>query len=306
MSMPATRADDLIALVGGTPLIDLTRLSPNPSVRILGKCEWFNPGGSVKDRPALWMVRDGEATGRLVRGKTILEATSGNTGIGLAWIGAALGYPVELCLPANANAERRAALAAHGATLVETDPMLGTDGAILEARRRAEAEPAKYFHPDQYSNPANVRSHYESTGPELLEQTDGALTHFVAGLGTSGTLMGAGRRLKQALPGIVRVGVQPDVPLHGLEGLKHMASALVPAINDPGLVDVQRAGPTEAAHAMCRRAAREAGAWIGVSAGAALHAAVELAGTLSAGTIVALLCDGGARYASERFWTEGA
>jgi cysteine synthase B len=304
--MPLTRADDLLALVGQTPLIDLSRLSPRPGVQILGKCEWFNPGGSVKDRPALWMVRDGEASGRLLQGKTILEATSGNTGIGLAWIGAALGYAVELCLPANASAERRAALAVHGAGLVETDPMLGTDGAIVEARRRAAAEPARYFYTDQYSNPANTRAHYETTAPELLEQTEGRLTHFVAGLGTSGTMMGAGRRLKEALPGVVRVGVQPDLPLHGLEGLKHMASALVPAIYDPGLVDVQRAVTTEAAHAMCRRAARETGAWIGVSAGAALSAAVELAGTLERGVIVVLLADGGARYASERFWTEAA
>ena len=304
--MPLIRADDLLALVGHTPLIDLSRLSPRAGVQLLGKCEWFNPGGSVKDRPALWMVRDGEASGRLVRGRTILEATSGNTGIGLAWIGAALGYEVELCLPANANAERRAALAAHGARLVETDPMLGTDGAIVEARRRAAAEPARYFYTDQYSNPANARAHHETTGPELLEQTDGAITHFVTGLGTSGTMMGAGRRLKEALPGVVRVGVQPDLPLHGLEGLKHMASALVPAIYDPGLVDVQRMVTTEAAHAMCRRAARETGAWVGVSAGAALHAAVELAGTLERGVIVVVLPDGGARYASERFWTEAA
>ncbi len=304
--MPATRADELLSHVGRTPLIDLTLLSPRPAVRILGKCEWFNPGGSVKDRPALWMVRDGEATGRLEKGRTILEATSGNMGIGLAWIGAALGYPVELCLPANANAERRAALSAYGARVVETDPMLGTDGAILEARRRAAEDPERYFHPDQYSNPANVRSHYETTAPELLEQTGGALTHFVAGLGTSGTLMGAGRRLKEALPDMVRVGVQPDVALHGLEGLKHMASALVPAFYDPSQVDIQSAVATEDAHAMCRRAAREAGAWVGISAGAALHAAVDLARTLKDGVIVVLLCDSGARYAGERFWTEVA
>jgi len=301
---PSTRADDLLALVGHTPLLDLSKLSPRPSVRLLGKAEWFNPGGSVKDRPALWMVRDGEATGTLKRGRTILEATSGNTGIGLAWVGAALGYAVEICLPANANDERRGALTAFGATIVDTDPMLGTDGAILEARRRA-ADP-RYFYPDQYRNPANARAHYESTGPELLEQSAGELTHLVAGLGTSGTLMGAGRRLKEALPGLVRVGVQPDVAFHGLEGLKHMASALVPAIYDPSAVDLQMAVTTEQAHAMCRRAARETGAWIGVSAGAALHAAAELAGTLERGTIAVVLCDGGARYASERFWREGA
>ena len=304
--MPLTTAASLTSLVGRTPLIDLSHLSPRAGVRILGKCEWFNPGGSVKDRAALWMVRDGETSGRLRRGMTILEATSGNTGIGLAWIGAALGYPVTICLPANASAERRVALLAHGAAVIDTDPMLGTDGAILEARRRAALDPAGIFHPDQYSNPANARAHYETTGPEILEQTGGEVTHLVAGLGTSGTLMGAGRYLKEARPALLRVGVQPDHALHGLEGLKHMATALKPSIYDPAMVDVQRAVATEAAQAMCRRAAREAGAWIGVSAGAALHAAVELAGTLERATLVAVLCDGGARYASDRFWQEGA
>jgi cysteine synthase B len=297
-------ASDLLALVGHTPLIDLTRLSPRPEVAIWGKCEWFNPGGSVKDRPALWMIKDGEARGRLRKGQTILEATSGNTGIGLAWIGAALGYRVELCLPANANAERRAALAAYGATLVETDPLLGTDGAILEARQRAAADPEGRFHTDQYANPANPRSHYESTAPEILEQTQERLTHFVAGLGTTGTMMGAGRRLKEALPGVVRVGVQPDQPFHGLEGLKHLSSALVPPIYDESVVDDQRTTSTEAAYAMCRRAAREAGAWIGVSSGAALAVAVDLANTLERAMIVVILCDGGARYAGESFWRE--
>jgi len=303
--MPRATAASLTDLVGRTPLIDLSVFSPHRGVRILGKCEWFNPGGSVKDRAALWMVQDGEVSGRLRPGMTILDASSGNTGIALAWIGAALGYPVTICLPANANAERRAALLAYGARVIESDPMLGTDGAILEARRRAVEDPSLVFHPDQYSNPANVRAHYETTGPEILEQTGGAVTHLVSGLGTSGTLMGAGRFLKEARPALLRVGVQPDQALHGLEGLKHMASALVPAIYDPSQVDQQRVVPIEAAHAMCRRAAREAGAWIGVSAGAALHAAVELAGTLERGTIVAVLCDGGARYASDRFWREG-
>ena len=298
-------ASDLLTLVGHTPLIDLSRLSPRPGVTIWGKCEWFNPGGSVKDRPALWMIRDGEATGRLRKGQTILEATSGNTGIGPAWIAAALGYRVELCLPANANAERRAALAAYGATLVETDPLLGTDGAILEARKRAAADPAGRFHADQYANPANPRSHYESTAPEILEQTRERVTHFVAGLGTTGTMMGAGRRLKEALPAVVRVGVQPDQAFHGLEGLKHLSSALVPAIYDESVVDDQRTISTEAAHAMCRRATREAGAWIGVSSGAALAVAVELAQALERAMIVVILCDGGARYASESFWREG-
>ena len=304
--MPLTTTASLTSLVGRTPLLDLSHFSPRPGVRILGKCEWFNPRGSVKDRAALWMIKDGETSGRLRRGMTILEATSGNTGIGLAWIGAALGYRVTICLPANANAERRGAILAHGATVIETDPMLGTDGAILEARRRAAADPAGTFHTDQYANPANARAHYETTGPEILEQTGGAVTHFVAGLGTSGTLMGTGRYLKEARPALLRVGIQPDQPLHGLEGLKHMASALVPPIYDSSQVDLQRVVATEAAHAMCRRAAREAGAWIGVSAGAALHAAVELAGTLESATIVTVLCDGGARYAKDRFWQEGA
>jgi cysteine synthase B len=295
---------DLTAVVGKTPLVDLSRLSLRPGVRLAGKCEWFNPGGSVKDRPALWMIRDGLERGALRPGMTILDATSGNTGIGLAWIGAALGFPVELCLPVNANAERRAALLAYGARLVDTDALEGTDGAQREAKRRAAADPGRYFHVDQYANPANVRAHYESTGPELLAQTGGAITHFVAGLGTTGTMMGTGRRLKEHDARIRLVAVQPDGPLHGLEGLKHLATAAVPAIYDEAVPDEQWAVTTEEAHATCRRAAREAGLWIGPSAGAALAAAVRLSGTLESGWIVALLCDSGARYAGDRFWRE--
>ncbi len=298
-------APNLLALVGETPLVELTGLSPRPGVRLLGKCEWAHPGGSVKDRAALAMVRDAVARGRLCPGMTILEATSGNTGIALAWIGAALGHPVEICLPANAGAERKAALAAHGAAVIETDPMLGTDGAIVAARRRAAAEPGRYQHQDQYANPANVRAHYETTGPEIWRQAGAGITHFVAGLGTGGTMMGTGRRLREYDPGIVRVGVQPDVALHGLEGLKHMATALVPPIYDPAQVDVQVAVPTEEAHAMCRRAARRDGLWIGPSSGAALVAAQRIAAPLAEARIVVVLCDGGARYASERFWREG-
>jgi cysteine synthase B len=298
-------APDPTALIGNTPLVDLSRLIPvaaRPSVRLYGKCEWFNPGGSVKDRAALAMLDAGIADESLRPGMTILEATSGNTGIGLAWIGAARGYAVEVCLPKNASAERKAALTAFGASVVETDPMLGTDGAILEARRRADASPGRYFHPDQYANPANVRAHYDTTGPEIWRQTEGAVTHLVAGLGTSGTMMGAGRRLREYAPGLVRVGVQPDQAFHGLEGLKHMASAIVPALYDPAQVDVQMTVATEAAHAMCRRAAREAGVWVGASAGAALEAGVSLAATLDVATIVVVLADGGARYAGEAFW----
>ena len=301
-------APDPTALIGNTPLVDLSRLipgAPRPSVRLYGKCEWFNPGGSVKDRPALAMLDAGVADGDLRPGMTILEATSGNTGIGLAWIGAARGYAVEVCLPKNASAERKAALTAFGARIVETDPMLGTDGAILEARRRAEASPGRYFQPDQYANPANARAHYETTGPEIWRQTEGAVTHFVAGLGTSGTMMGAGQRLREYAPGLVRVGVQPDQSFHGLEGLKHMASAIVPPLYDPAQVDVQKTVATEAAHAMCRRAAREAGVWVGASSGAALVAGAGLAATLEGATIVVVLPDGGARYAGDTFWGGG-
>jgi cysteine synthase B len=297
---------DLTAAVGDTPLVELSWLSPRPGVLLFGKCEWFNPGGSVKDRAALAMVEEGEASGRLAPGRTILEATSGNTGIALAWIGAARGYAVEICLPANAGAGRKATLAAYGATVIETDPMLGTDGAIVEARRRAAADPGRYFHPDQYANAANVRAHYETTGPEIWRQAEGRVTHFVAGLGTSGTMMGAGRRLREYDPSIVRVGIQPDVALHGLEGLKHMESALGPSIYDPSRVELQLEGTTEEAHALCRRAAREAGLWIGPSAGAALAGARRIAESPAAARIVVLLSDGGARYADERFWREEA
>lgn len=300
--------NDLTSQVGNTPVVDLSFLLSRPKIRLLGKCEWFNPGGSVKDRPALFMIEDGEKQGLLRPGMTILDATSGNTGIGYAWIGAARGYAVELCLPANANPERKQALRSYGACLIETDPLEGIDGAIAEARRRAAAEPGRYFYPDQYSNPANSRSHYETTGREVWEQTEGAVTHFVAGLGTTGTLMGAGRRLAEYNPLIRRVGVEPDRPLHGLEGLKHLATDLVPAIYDPTVVDEHRFVATEAAHAMCRRAARELGLWIGVSSGAVLVAALAVAGSLdraqSTACIVALLSDGGARYAGERFWHE--
>jgi cysteine synthase B len=268
-------------------------------VRVAGKCEWFNPGGSVKDRAALAMIRDGLERGTLGPGKTILDATSGNTGLGYAWIGAALGYPVELLLPASASAERKRALRTFGATVVETDPLEGTDGAMLEARRRAAAEPARYFYPDQYSNPANVRAHFATTGPEIVRQSEGRVTHFVAGLGTTGTMMGAGRHLKERVPGVRLVAVQPDRPLHGLEGVKHLPTALVPAIYDPSLVDETRVVTTEDALATSARAAREAGVRLGNSAGAALWAAIEIARELEAagraGFVVALLPDAGER-----------
>jgi cysteine synthase B len=288
---------DLTALAFGRSVAEAG--PDGPRVRVAGKCEWFNPGGSVKDRAALAMIRDGLERGALGPGKTILDATSGNTGLGYAWIGAALGYPVELLLPASASAERKRALRAFGATVVETDPLEGTDGAMLEARRRAAAEPARYFYPDQYSNPANVRAHFVTTGPEIVRQSDGRVTHFVAGLGTTGTMMGAGRHLKERVPGVRLVAVQPDRPLHGLEGVKHLPTAMVPAIYDPSLVDETRVVTTEDALATSARAAREAGVRLGNSAGAALWAAIEIARELAAegrsGFVVALLPDAGER-----------
>jgi len=227
-----------VDLVGNTPLLELSSISREvPGVRILGKAEWHNPGGSVKDRPALWMIRDGERSGRLTPDKTILDATSGNTGIAYAWIGASLGYKVKLCMPKNASEERKKILRAYGVEVVLTDPGEGSDGAIREARRLYAEDPETYFYPDQYKNPANPRAHYESTAPEIWEQTDGEITHFVAGLGTSGTFVGTSTRLKEYNTGIRVVSFEPDSPFHGLEGMKHMASAIVPEIYDPTIAD---------------------------------------------------------------------
>ncbi|HWP35690.1 MAG TPA: cysteine synthase family protein [Thermodesulfobacteriota bacterium] len=296
----------LVELVGRTPLLRLERLAAGlPGVTLLAKAEWVNPGGSVKDRAALRMIEEGERSGQLTRDKTILDATSGNTGIAYAWIGAARGYRVELCLPASASAERKATLRALGARLVETPALEGSDGAILEARRRYAADPQRYFYPDQYANPANWRAHYDGTGVEILEQTGGRLTHFVAALGTTGTFIGTGRRLKEADSRIRLVAVQPDSPWHGLEGMKHLPSALVPAIYDPTVADETIWMPTEEAQAMVRRAAREEGLLIGPSGGAALAAALRVARAAGPGAVVVtILPDSGARYLSERFWQE--
>jgi cysteine synthase B len=274
-------------------------------VTVAAKLESRNPGGSVKDRPALAMIRDGLERGLLAPGRTILEATSGNTGIAYALLGAALGHPVELCLPANASPERKRILRAYGAAVVLTDPLEGSDGAIREARRRYAADPERYFYPDQYNNPANWRAHYDTTAPEIWAQTGGAITHFVAGLGTSGTFTGAGRRLREYRPGVRLVAVQPDGPLHGLEGLKHMPSAIVPAIYDPALADETLTVETEVAHAMARRLAREEGLLVGPSAAANVVAALRVAQDLTTGTVVTILCDGADKYLSERFWDEG-
>src|SRR5689334_20497197 len=223
---------DVIELVGNTPLIKLKRLSEQFGVEIYGKAEWYNPGGSVKDRPALNMILDGERAGRLTPGKIILDATSGNTGIAYAWIGASRGYKVKLALPQNASEERKRILSSYGAELVLTSPFEGSDGAIREARRLYAENPDLYFYPDQYNNPANWQAHYETTGPEIYEQTEGRITHFIAGLGTSGTFVGTSRKLRELNPQIKLISMQPDSPFHGLEGMKHMASAIVPGIYD--------------------------------------------------------------------------
>jgi S-sulfo-L-cysteine synthase (O-acetyl-L-serine-dependent) len=294
-----------VDLVGNTPLLELAGVSRQvPGVTILGKAEWYNPGGSVKDRPALWMIRDGEKSGALRLGKTILDATSGNTGIAYAWIGASLGYKVKLCMPKNASEERKKILKAYGVEVVLTDPGEGSDGAIREARKLVAEDPERYFYPDQYSNPANPRSHYESTGPEIWEQTGGEVTHFVAGLGTSGTFVGTATRLKEYDAGIQAVSFEPDSPFHGLEGMKHMGSAIVPEIYDPSVADENLATPTEDAYEIVKRLAREEGILVGISAGAAVATSLRVAREIESGVIVTVLCDGADKYLSEGFWED--
>ncbi len=306
----------VVELIGGTPLLDLSALTGRAGVRLYAKAEYANPGGSVKDRPALAMILAAERRAELVAGgpRRLLDATSGNTGIAYAMIGAARRIPVTLCLPDSASPERKKILAAYGAELHLTDPLAGSDGAILEARRLAAAEPARYAYLDQYSNEENWRAHYRTTGPEIWRQTAGAITHFVTGLGTSGTFMGVGRFLREQGgaasgrrslgAGVRLISVEPDGPFHGLEGMKHMASAIVPPIYDPALADEAREVSTEAAYAMVRRLAREVGLLVGVSAGANVAAALGVAAELAAGTVVTVLCDNADKYLSERFWEE--
>ncbi|MBV9455357.1 MAG: cysteine synthase family protein [Rubrobacter sp.] len=294
-----------VNLVGNTPLLELGRVSSEvPRVTILGKAEWYNPGGSVKDRPALWMVRDGEQSGELDVGKVILDATSGNTGIAYAWIGAALGYRVKLCMPKNASEERKKILRALGVEIVLTDPGEGSDGAIREARRLYVEDPKQYFYPDQYKNPANPRAHYESTAPEIWEQTEGEVTHFVAGLGTSGTFVGTAWRLKEYNPEIKVISFEPDSPFHGLEGMKYMESAIVPEIYDPMIADENLGASTEEAYDMVKRLAREDGILVGLSAGAAVATSLRVARELESGVVVTVLPDGADKYLSESFWEE--
>ena len=298
----ASRPTDL---VGNTPLLELSSISRDvPGVRILGKAEWYNPGGSVKDRPALWMIRAGEKSGLLTPEKTIIDATSGNTGIAYAWIGASLGYKVKLCMPKNASEERKKILRAYGVEVVLTDPGEGSDGAIREARRLYAEAPERYFYPDQYKNPANPRSHYESTAPEIWEQTDGEVTHFVAGLGTSGTFVGTATRLREYNPEIKVVSFEPDSPFHGLEGMKHMASAIVPEIYDPTIADQNLGTPTEDAYDMVKHLAREEGILVGISAGAAVATSLRVAREMESGVVVTVLCDSADKYLSESFWEE--
>lgn len=291
----------IVDLVGDTPLIRLRRIERDiPGAEIYAKAEWMNPGGSVKDRPALRMIQEGLRAGQLSPGRVILDATSGNTGIAYAMLGAALGYRVELCVPDNVTPERKRILRAYGSELVFTNPLEGSDGAIRMAQERNAAAPDKYFYADQYNNAFNWRSHYDTTGAEIIAQVGARLTHFVAGLGTSGTFVGTGRRLRAYREDIVLASVQPDSPLHGLEGLKHMESSIVPGIYDSALADEDVRVGTEDAYEMTRRLAQEEGLLVGISSGANLAGALKVAGEGS--VVVVIFGDGGERYLSERFW----
>jgi cysteine synthase B len=299
---------NLLERIGNTPLIRIERIASHlPNVEIAAKAEWFNPGGSVKDRPALGMIRAGLKSGQLRPGKTILDATSGNTGIAYAMIGAALGYPVKLFLPHSASEERKRILEAYGARLVMTPGDEGTDGAIRRVRELAGADPEKYFYPDQYSNPANWEAHYRGTATEIWEQSGGRITHFVAALGTSGTFVGTTRRLKELNPAIRCVSLQPDGPWNGLEGWKHMPTALRPAIYDDALADQNLEVSTEESYRMVKRLAREEGLLVSPSAAAALLGTLEVAESIPAGqpaVMVTVFADSAAKYLTERFWDE--
>jgi len=297
----------ILSRIGNTPLVKLCRISRDcPGVEILAKAEWFNPGGSVKDRPALNMILEGERSGRLTPGKVLLDATSGNTGIAYAMIGAVKGFRVCLAMPENVSPERKKILLAYGAELVLTSQREGSDGAIRMARKLYAESPERYFYPDQYGNSANWRAHYQTTAVEIYEQADRCLTHFVAGLGTSGTFMGTSRRLREFDPKIKLISMQPDSPMHGLEGMKHMATSIVPPIYDPSLADRNIEISTEEAQQMVKRLAQEEGLLVGISAGGNVAAALKVAKTLKSGRVVTILCDGGMKYLNERFWGERA
>ena len=301
--LPRTAAS-IVDLIGNTPLIRPVRLRARAAnVELYAKAEWKNPGGSVKDRPAARMIADGERSGALTHNKILLDATSGNTGIAYAMIGAARGFRVRLCVPENVTPERKRILKAFGAEIVFTDPMEGSDGAIMRAKKMFAESPDLYFYPDQYNNPGNWLSHYDTTAPEIIEQTGGRLTHFVAGLGTSGTFVGAGRRLREFNPAIKLISVQPDSPLHGLEGLKHMATAIVPGIYDAAIADEDIGVSTEEAFELTPRAGAQR-LFVGISSGANLAGALSVARRASDAVIVVVFCDGGEKYLSERFWDE--
>ena len=299
------RPVDLVELIGSTPLLRLQRVGGEfPDVEIYGKAEWQNPGGSVKDRAALNIILEAERAGLLDKDKILIDSTSGNTGIAYAMICAARGYRLELCMPSNVSLERKRILNAYGTEIHYTDPMEGSDGAIRCVRSMARENPEVYFYSNQYDNPANWRAHYNTTAAEIFEQTAGRVTHFVAGLGTSGTFIGTARRLKELNPAIRCISFQPDSSFHGLEGLKYMPTAIKPGIYDPRIADEDIAISTEEGYAMTRRLAREEGWLVGVSAGAAVVAALEVARRIRRGVIVTVLCDGGDKYLSERFWDE--
>ncbi len=300
--------DAVLARIGHTPLIALDGLTRElPSVRLLGKAEWYNPGGSVKDRAAASIVSEARRSGKLAPGKILLDSTSGNTGIAYAMLGAALKFPVTLCVPENVSVERKRILQAYGANIIFTDPGEGSDGAIKIARQLAERHPDLYFYADQYSNDANWRAHYLTTANEIWGQTEGRVTHFVSMLGTTGTFVGTTRRLKELNPHVRCVSLQPDSAFHGIEGAKYLPSAIVPRIYDSSLADENIEIATEAAYAMARRLAREHGLLVGVSAAAAVAGCLQVAEGLKKNqpaTIVTVLCDSGDKYLSERFWTE--
>jgi S-sulfo-L-cysteine synthase (O-acetyl-L-serine-dependent) len=312
LALPVTlRRSSLSILdqIGNTPLVRLGNIAADfPGIEIYGKAEFFNPGGSVKDRPAMNMILDGERSGKLTPNRTILDATSGNTGIAYAMIGASRGYKLKLCLPQNASHERKRMLKAYGAETVFSDPGEGSDGAIRLCRKIYESDPDQYFYPDQYSNPANWKAHFETTAVEIMNQTEGRLTHFVACMGTSGTFMGNTRRFRRDMPHVKCISAQPSSGFHGLEGLKHMPTAIVPAIYDDTLADDNLWLETEDAYAMTRRIAREEGILVGISSGANVVAACKVAGELAnrgeTGMIVTVLCDSADKYLSEPFWDD--
>jgi len=299
------RGPSLLEQIGNTPLLGLPEfVGVSPRVQILAKAEWHNPGGSVKDRSALGMIREGELSGALVHGKTIIDATSGNTGIAYAMIGAALGYPIRLAVPANVTAERKRLLSVLGAHVTYTDPLEGTDGAQKFVKKIVSEHPEEYFYPDQYNNPANWQAHYKTTAVEIIRQTKGSVTHFVGGIGTSGTFIGVSRRLKEFNPLIRCISLQPDAPLHGIEGLKYLQTAIVPGIYDATVADAHLEISTESTYELARRMARKHGMLLGVSSAAALVASIRVARELESGVVVTVFPDHGSRYLSERFWSE--